>query len=230
MSSDFRHCLSGRFLFVSLLLVCFVLSACATTRQRRSAEPSGFLGDYSDLRKGEGDEGLLDYVNPAADFSQYSAVLIDSVTLWRTSETAGLSAEERQALTDYLYSAIHKQLREDYEIANAAGIGVMRLRAAITEAEGAKVLAATVTSVVPQMRMLTTLGGMATDTAALVAKVGLEGEITDSLTGVRLMAMVDRRAGTKSLSGGMAEWSRVEKAFDFWAERLRKRLAELRGS
>jgi hypothetical protein len=228
MCSNFHCHLSGRSFLIGLLLLCFVLSACATTRQRRSAEPSGFLGDYSDLRKGGGDEGLLDYVNPATDFSQYRAVLIDSVTLWRSSETAKLSAAERQALTDYLYSAIHKQLGEDYEIANAAGIGVMRLRAAITEAEGAQVMASTVTTVVPQLRLLTTLGGMATDTAALVAKVGLEGEITDSLTGVRLMAVVDRRAGTKTLSGGLGEWSRVEEALDFWAERLRKRLAELR--
>ena len=229
MRSNSHHWLSGRLFLIGLLLLCFVLSACATTRQRRSAEPSGFLGDYSDLREGEGDEALLIYINPAADFSQYSAVMIDSVTLWRSAETSKVSAEDQQALTDYFYAALQKQLDKDYKIVDAPGAGVMRLRAAITEASGANVVAAGVTTVVPQLRLITTVGGMATDTAAMVAEAGLEGEITDSLTGTRLVAAVDRRAGTKTLRGGMGKWSRVEESFDYWAERLQKRLAELRG-
>ncbi len=39
-------------------------------------------------------------------------------------------------------------------------------------------------------------------------------------------------AGTANLDGkgGFGKWSDVEQAFDFWAERLRGRLASLSGS
>jgi hypothetical protein len=231
MCSNFHRRLSGRFFLIGLLLLGFVLSACATTRQSPGAgDRSGFLGDYSQLREGEGDEPQLIYIDPAANWARYNAILIDSVTIWRSEETEDVSIEDQQRLTDSLYAALHKQLGADYQIADRAGPGVLRLRAAITEAKGARVVMNTVTSIVPQLRLLTTVGGMAAGTAVLVGKAGVEGEITDSLTGERLMAAVDERQGTKAVRGGIKKWSDAELAFDFWAERLRKRLAGLRGS
>ncbi len=66
--------------------------------------------------------------------------------------------------------------------------------------------------------------------AGVDGKAGVEGDITDSLTGVRLMGAVDERQGTKAIRGGFGKWSDVEQAFDFWAERLRGRLASPSGS
>jgi len=202
--------------------------ACETTRQTRSAQPAGFLGDYSQLRPGTGDEAQFVYLNPAAQWSQYNAIMIDSVTLWQSDRTAKLSPEDAQRLTDYLYAELHKQLSQDYKIVTTPGPGVLRLRAAITEAQGANVAGNTVTTIVPQLRMVTTIGGMAADAAVFAGKAGVEGELTDSLTGVRLAAAVDERVGNKTIRGGLAEWSHVERAYEYWAERLRKRLAELR--
>ena len=42
------------------------------------------------------------------------------------------------------------------------------------------------------------------------------------------MADVDERVGTRGIEGVTNEWSDVQMAFDYWAERLRLRLAELR--
>ena len=61
-------------------------------------------------------------------------------------------------------------------------------------------------------------------------EAGVEGELTDSLSGERLGAAVDARVGNKTIRGGLKEWSQVDDAFAFWAERIRKRLAELRKS
>jgi hypothetical protein len=219
----------SRVLFLGLLLgLSLALAACATTRQTRSVEQSGFLGDYSQLRKGEGDEAQLVYINPAVDFSQYHAVLIDSVTLWHESDLSKIPAEERQALADYLYSALHKALQEDFEIVDAPAQGVFRIRAAITEAKGSKVAMNVITTTIPQFRLLSSAAGLATDTQAFVGRCGVEAEITDSMTEKRLMAGVDARAGTKTFRGMTGKWSDVEEAFDFWAERLRKRLESLR--
>ncbi len=68
--------------------------------------------------------------------------------------------------------------------------------------------------------MLSSLGGLATDTAVIVGKVGFEAELVDSRTNARLAAAVGRRVGTKTFRGMFSKWSDVEIAFDTWAENL----------
>lgn len=229
MSSRSQQYRTGIFAIVGVLGLALVVASCATTRATRArVEPAGFLGDYSQLTPGDKGEAQFLYVNPTTDFARYDAIMIDSVTIWRDAQTEGIDADDQQVLTDYLYATLHEHLRKDYRIADSPGPGVMRLRAAITEARGAKVVLNTVTSIVPQLRVLTTLGGLATDTAVFVGKAGIEMELTDSMNDHLLGAAVDQRVGTKALRGGLATWSDVKTAFDYWADRTAKRLAELR--
>jgi hypothetical protein len=86
-----------------------------------------------------------------------------------------------------------------------------------------------VTTTIPQLKLLGTAVGLSADTALTVGKARTEAEITDSLTGYRLLAGVDERVGGRAFRGVLNEWSDVQEAFEFWAERLRERLAELRG-
>ncbi len=226
-----RHFRTSRtFLAIACVAAAAMLAACATTRQSRGiGEASGFLGNYSDLREGKGDESQLIYINPSVDWARYNAILIDSVTLWRDQKTDDVSQEDQQRLTDYFYAALHESLSKDYEIVDRPGPNVLRLRAAITEAKGSRVVMDTITSIVPQLRLLTTIGGMAAGSSVLVGKVGAEAEVTDSVSGVRLLAGLDERQGTKAIRGGIKKWSDVKLAFDFWAERMQKRLATLSG-
>ncbi len=217
--SDFS---GGGPLRMILLGIALAGIGCAQTRETRSVEEGGFLRDYSELRKGEGDEAQLVYVDPSTDFTRYDKIVIESVTLWATedSDFAKLSDEQRQALTDYFYQALRKQLEEDYEIVAQNGPGVMRLRAALTEAEGANVTLNVITTTIPQLKLLSSLGGLATDTAVIVGKAGFEAELVDSKTNKRLAAAVGRRVGTKTFRGMFSRWSDVEIAFDTWAENL----------
>ncbi len=215
----------------AVLGILLAVAGCATTRQPRGVpQESGFLGDYSMLRPGKGDEAGLIYIAPDADFAKYDAVLFESVTVWRDSETAKLSDQKRQALTDYLYEAVYRELSKDYKMVSQPGPDVMRIRIAITEAKGSRVIANTITSVVPQLRLITSLGGMAANVRLLVGAAAVEVDITDSMTDRRLAAAVDERWGTKAIRGGILEWSDVKEAFDYWAARLRKRLAEERAA
>jgi hypothetical protein len=215
---------------IALTAAAVIVAACATTRQSRgTGDASGFLGDYSDLRKGSKDEPQLIFIRPDVDWARYEMVHIESVTLWRNEKTDDVPEEEQQILTDYLFHALHEQLTQDYEIVDEPGPNVLQLRAAITEAKGSKAVMNTITSVVPQLRLLTTIVGMSAGTSVLVGKAGLEGEITDSMTGERLMAALDQRQGTKAVRGGVKTWSDVKLVSEFWAERLRKRLATLSG-
>jgi hypothetical protein len=210
-------------------VVLSLTAACATTRQEREVERSGFLGDYSQLEPGEEDEAALLYTAPGVDWARYTSVELDSVTIWADSDSLDLSLEERQALTDYLSSALHRELEKDYDMVDSPSTGTLRIRVAITDAEGADVVANAFASTIPQLRLLSTLTGAATGASVLVDQGGIEVEIQDAITGRRLAAAVDKRVGTKATRAAFGEWSHVEAAFDWWAERLRERLAQVAG-
>jgi hypothetical protein len=212
---------------IALVGAVTLLAGCATTRQTRSVETSGFLGDYSQLREGEGSEAQLVYIDERVDYSRYDAVWIDTVEIWVSEDTEGLSDEDAQQITDYAYAAFHDEMSQHFRIADGPGDDVLRLRIAVSEAKGSRVVGNAVTSIVPQLRLLTTLTGLATDAQVFVGRATGEFEVTDSVSGERLMAAVDERAGTKAVRGGILKWSDVKLAFDQWAEQARERFQEL---
>jgi hypothetical protein len=214
-------------LFFWAMAIALLLPACAPTRQPRGeVKTSGFLHDYSILEAGGEDQAKLRYVDPKANFSQYQVVLVDSVTLWSGPELAKLKPEQKQALVDHAYTALATALGRSFTIAKAPGAGTLRVRAAITEATSSAVVPDVVATIIPQVRLIGTLGGLAANTAATVGEASGEVEVTDSLTNQVLAAGVDRRVGQRSLQGVFGKWNDVEEAWDHWAEQLRARLVE----
>ena len=116
---------------LGILVLSLALAACATTRQTRSVETSGFLGDYSQLQEGEKGQAQLIYVNPNTKFSAYDAIMIDSVTLWEDSETSELSQEDQQMLTDFFYQALHEKLSKDFQVVDQPEFGAAEICMAI---------------------------------------------------------------------------------------------------
>ena len=214
-----------------LVIVLFFLQGCAATQQRRDVVKTGFLSDYSILKEGEGDhEALLRYINPDADWRSYKKIIFDSVTVWKNEETQDVSPEDLQMLTDFVYDKFHEALSQDYTIVTQPGPGVMRVAFAITEAEASSPTADVVTSIIPQTRILTGIKGYAVGgKPGFVGSAGLEAKVTDAKTGKILLEAVDRRGGTKDLSGMTNDWNDVEKAYIYWASAIRYRLCILRG-
>jgi hypothetical protein len=208
----------------------FFLSGCAATQQRRNVEQSGFLGDYSMLQEGKKDEALLVYKNPDADWASYKKIILDSVSVWKDKQTQDVSPEDLKHLADFLYGQLHDALSQDYAIVKEPGPGVMRASFAITEAEASAPVMDTITSIIPQTRILTGVKGLIVGgKPGFVGSASLEGKLTDSMSGKLLLAAVDRRGGTKDLSGMTNEWNDVEKAYTYWAGKVRWRLCMLRG-
>ena len=212
---------------LALALVALQLAGCAATRGRRGAPAeSGFLGDYSQLAPAK--QVQLGWVNPAAQWSRYAAVELDSVTIWAGSEAAALDPKERQMATDLLYRALHEELGRRFVVVDEPRADAVRIRAALTSAKGAKVAMRTVSSVVPQMLVLSTVTGLSADAATTVGSASVEIEAVDAVTGERLAAAVDSRAGTKNPFAARTDqkWGDVEEASRFWARRVASFLAE----
>jgi len=204
--------------------------ACAPTVQTRGVDTSGFLKDYSHLKKGKGDQALLSYDNPSADWSRYNKIILEPVTVWRNEnfDPDDVSQEDLQRIVDFLHTTIKDQLKNDYQIVNRAGADVLRMRIAITEADDSVVVMDTITNILPIGIGINLIKKVATGTSSFVGRAAIEAEILDSLTNERLAAMVDKRAGTKTHHDKFKDWGDVNKAFTYWAERARKKLAELR--
>lgn len=207
------------------------LGACAATQEARSVEKSGFLGDYSILREGEGDQALLIYKDPAADWRKYKKILLDPVTIWlaKDSQLKEVSVEDRQRMATLLWSKLDDNLKKDYEMTSEPGPDVLRIQVAITEAGESSVVLDTVSSIVPQMRILTGIKGLATGVSGFTGSASVEARLTDAADGTLVAAAADRRGGTKSLSGVTNSWHDVEEAYRYWAEKLRYRLCQWRG-
>jgi hypothetical protein len=221
---------TDRFLFAgsfAVLATALVLAGCAATRQpREPVKGSGFLRDYSILEAGSDDQAKLRYVDKSADFSGYQAVLVDSVSLWSGPGLAKLKPEEKRALVDHAYTALVTALAKSFRIATVPGPDTLRVRAAITEATGSAVVPDVVATVIPQVRLIGTLTGLAADSALTVGEASGEVEVTDSVTSRVVAAGVDRRVGQRSLRGVFSKWDDVETAWNHWAEQLRTRLVE----
>ena len=224
----------------AILLLMVVVTGCASTQEAKSVEKSGFLGDYSLLKEGarstikEGaeDQALWIYKNPAADWRKYRKVWLDPVTVWmsqKDSQLKEVSVEDRQRLAALLWSKLDEQLRKDYVMTSQAGPDVMRVQAAITEAGSSNAVLDTVTSIIPQTRLLSGMKSLATGVSAFTGSASVEMKVTDTETGTLLLAAVDRRGGTKSLSGVTNSWNDVEEAYRFWAEKVRYRACQWRG-
>ena len=65
-----------------------LLSGCPTTRQTRTVEESGFLGNYSQLHEGGTGEAQLVYIKPGVAWTRYTKMMIDPVTIWTSGDSS----------------------------------------------------------------------------------------------------------------------------------------------
>ena len=211
------------------------LTAGCSTHQARGVTPSGFLGDYSQLRKGTGDEAKLVYFKPNVDWAKYDKILMDPIKVYCTPERSwwrDAKPEQVKALVDYFDASIRKSLEDDLTFVDKPGPGVLHFRVAITEAGSGNVPLDVVSSIVPIGLAISTLKRGVANKATGVGEAGAELEITDSQTGERLAAMVDARIGDKFTGkfDKFDQWRGPKAAFDYWAMRMHVRLLELQGT
>ena len=177
-----------------------LLVTSCTAKQYRRVGKSGFLGDYSHMREGKSNEALYIDVNSKADCHKYSRVIIEPVTLWtntKDSPLASLDTKDQEMLATQAWGVLHDVIiKGGFEITDKPGPGVMRVKGAVTEATEANVLIADVMAVAPYAWEAATIWGIGTGKWPFLGELAGELEISDSVTGERLFAGVDKVVGT----------------------------------
>jgi len=208
-------------------IMMMALAACAVTEQSKpdTVQQTGFLKDYSQLQPGTKDQALLVYINPNARWSQYTKVLIESVTFWGDSSSK-VSVQDQQQLCSYYYNKLNEDLAKKFQLVDRPGPGVMTVRVALTDPTTATPVLRSVSVVVPQARLLNSVTNLATGSYAFVGSAQSEAEIVDSQTGERLAAAVDKRSGGLSIKNAdVWRWGDAQNAMDYWAQQMADRLS-----
>jgi hypothetical protein len=227
---------------VAALYVGLVMTGCASTTgsspnivQRAQGEapaappPNGFLGnDYSLLQPAAanpGQKAALAYINPNANFTAYSKILISPVTYWADSDST-LPADQQQILCNYFYTVLQKELGQNFTIVSDPGPGVARLDVALIDASAATPVLRTISVVVPQAHVINMIKYGLTGTYAFVGSATGAAKLTDSVSGQLLAAWEDEQFGTAAVkNAGVWQWGDAEHAMDYWAAGLDEKLA-----
>jgi len=226
----------GRLALVSVFATCvFVIGF--TVRAQESRPVSGFLGDYSKLVPDPKNGDLLVYEKDPNVLKKYNKFIFDPITIYLLPEARdrGIDPDDLERLVKYFHDAVTDELAKSgrYQIVTEPGPDVLELNVAITNVEptGGKKNAA-VKGAATAASAATVPGiGLAVPRLS-VGKVGIEGEILDSVSGERLVAFVVGKGGRRWFAGlnTVKKWGDIEAAFRFWAKDFRARLDVMHGS
>ena len=180
-----------------------------SVRSESAFAPSGFLGDYAELRPGRGTQARLDYVDPAADFSGYTHMIIEPVVVWESNEArfAGVPQTQRELLASELLAELQRAFAEEFRVGEVKpGPGTLRVRTALTAA----------------------IAASESSDPRLLQYVEVEFELLDAATNRRLAAAVDAKGWTGSSAPTGQRHVEAGEAFRDWAERASIRVAAMR--
>lgn len=213
---------------IAFLAFVLFLTSCGAKQYRR-VEKSGFLGDYSQMREGKFNEALYVYVNPKADCRKYKKVMIEPVTLWAKTEDsplASLDVKDQEMLVTQGWGMLYDVMNTgQFQITDKPGPDVMLVKGAVTEAVEAKVLIADVLAVVPYVWEAATVWGIGTGKWPFLGELAGELEISDSVTGERLFAGVDKVVGTLGSNlDPRVRWDDVREGFNRWRDHIGTRM------
>ena len=205
------------------------LTACTTTQKadvNQSALNCAFLANECSLMTAGGkDQAGLRYINPAAQWTQYTKVLIAPVSFWGGDSTT-VPAADQKALVDYFTQQLNAQLGQKFEVVTQAGAGVMKIEVAMVDAAAATPVLRSVSMIVPQAHMIANLKYLATGTFPFVGAAQAESKVTDSVSGQVLALAADKRIGGGSMAAGFQwKWGDAENAITHWSELAATRLS-----
>jgi len=220
---------------VVLLSALALLIGCTTSqsKQARTVEKSGFLGDYSMLSPGGEGEALLFYENPEANWPSYNKIFLAPVAYYGGRETypKGFTRADLQKLVNRFYYILYNDLAEDYQMVDEPAPDTLRIQVALTSVGESSQTADSVSAVAPVIvNPIRNFAGSLSGETVFAGQASIEAKITDGLTGKLLYAAVDRRVGQRSTSGSSTRRTAdVEEIMWYWGDLARYRLCTLRG-
>ena len=191
---------------------------------------SQFFGnDASLLQPGKEGQAAMVYINPNAQWSSYTKILLRPVECWDASDSSTATNDE-QLLMTYFYNHLKETLQKNFTMVDQPGPGVLVIYVAIISASGPTPVLRSISVVVPQARVLNAAQSLATGSYAFVGSAQAEMKALDGSTGEFLAGAIDRRSGGIAMSSAAQwQWGDAENAMNYWSDKISSRLLELQG-
>jgi hypothetical protein len=192
---------------------------------------SGFIQNMpADMQPDPAGPGSLRWQSPAANLASYDKVLLQPLTVYVSpdSKEKGLDPDALKSLADSFRSILINQLEPAYPVVDNAGPGVLVVRPALTNVHLEKKSRGLLTFT--PVGMLAHAARDAHSKGFALEKAVLEAEVLDGVTGERVSVLVDRSPEkTGGKDADKIDWSRMESALSFYAQRMKQRLDKARG-
>ena len=170
---------------------------------------TGFMSDYSKLKKADGER--MRYTSPK--LKQYSSFLIEPPRM--LAKDGQLSAEQRQEVAKYFDTSLRKGLTAaGYTVTDQPGPGVARVRVALTAINES----AWWMNIHPGTKI----------TGAGKGGAAMEGEVVDSVSGEQLGAVIQAGKGGQFTLNPFSTIEDVKATIDEWTKTAVKRLDDMR--
>jgi hypothetical protein len=218
---------------IAVLILSAAMAACSASepvvpnQNEVMKPPPKVLADHPQMKKGPEGSELLYYQDVDAESSRYGKIIIEPIRLWCGDMTLDISPEDQFVLSQYMYEVLKQHLGHDFTIVDQPGPGVMRLQITVIDLAQAPTGMDTVSSTPPPATLLQVVTQLSNGAYSFTGAAESEGEVTDSVTGARLLAWIDRRVGGGSRKiPAEWEWLDAHAAIDYWAETLTARLIQ----
>ena len=223
-------------IFAAVICTVVIVVGCASQKQARNvdlgvAEESGFLEDYSILKKRVGGKddvqvALYGFVDESVDWSSYDKMLLDPIKIWRSE--GGAPLEDVQRMSNDFYLLLYEELSKDYKMVQSPGPGTLRMDVLMMSIQKGSVRMDKVTSIVPIGMGASLAKDFTTGKPAFVGEASVQFKFTDASTGKLLGAGVDRRVGGKNITKEADSWADVQNILRLWSQGARFRLCVIR--
>ena len=214
---NFMSCFYRTGVAMLVLTVMVTLTACGPTSQ--TIKGATINADISGLELDKSQEPTLVFKRPGAPtLKDYNRFIIDPVTVeYSDPEMKELEPEDIGRMQQYSRKAMIQELRDGgYQVGTRSEANTMRISLSITGLKAPTAIPNVVAALAP--------------IAVSVGEVTVKGVFREAMTNRIDAVVIDRSQGSRVLNPSpWSTWSDVEKAFDNWAEGVRKAIDKAHG-
>ena len=219
---------------VLVIAIAGLFSGCASTEQVGNIQRLSFINDSQSIPQTNHEgRGLQGYRHSTVDWSAYSKVLLQPVTI-REGLLSKLHDQERHdllLLAGSFEDTLHLKLSKDYEMVERSMAGTMLIQVAIMHLEEYSTAPAIWANVAHELQAVATIYTLA-GKPPFAGEVAAEFTIRDAQTGELLADGIDRRVGRQGrfVDGKVLNpWGDIKHSLEFWADLSAYRLCVSRG-
>jgi len=208
-----------------IAVIVLVATGCSVSEQvavKESPAICAFIADptCNQLTPGAKGEMGLRWVDPRAQPTQYTKMMVSVVGFFGADATK-VKPEEQEKLTALFQKSLTDALATKYQVVEQPGPGTARVQVALLDAEAATPGMRSITMVIPQARLLSTIYMGISGKYPFVGGAQAAFKVTDSQTGQVLGAAVDDRVGGGSIQNAAVwQWGDAENAIKAWSTQV----------